>query len=62
VAAEVFIASAQDMPGIFENWKTPLVSSAWGEQFSLIWEGELDLDEGIKIADENARADIEANA
>jgi arabinosaccharide transport system substrate-binding protein len=62
VAAEVFIASAQDMPGIFENWKTHFVSGAWGEQFSLIWEGELDLDEGIKIADENARSDIEANA
>jgi arabinosaccharide transport system substrate-binding protein len=62
VAAEVFIASAKDMPGYSENWKTHLVAGAWGEQFSLIWEGELDLDEGIKIADENARAEIERNA
>jgi ABC-type glycerol-3-phosphate transport system substrate-binding protein len=61
-AAEVFIASAQDMPGYSENWKTPLVSSAWGEQFSLIWEGELDLDEGIQTADQNARDEIEKNA
>jgi ABC-type glycerol-3-phosphate transport system substrate-binding protein len=62
VAAEVFIASAEDMPSYAENWKTNLVTTAWGEQFSLIWEGELDLDEGIKIADENARAEIERNA
>jgi ABC-type glycerol-3-phosphate transport system substrate-binding protein len=62
VSAEVFIESAKDMPSYSENWKTPLVSTAWGEQFSLIWEGELDLDEGIAIADENARAEIEKNA
>jgi ABC-type glycerol-3-phosphate transport system substrate-binding protein len=62
VAAEVFIASAEDMPSYTENWKTNLVTTAWGEQFSLIWEGELDIDEGIKIADENARAEIERNA
>ena len=62
VAAEVFIESAKDMPSYSENWKTNLVATAWGEQFSLIWQGELDLDEGIKIADENARSEIEKNA
>ena len=61
VSGEVFIKAANALPPYFESWKTNLVVSAWGEQFSLVWEGELGVDEAIQIADENARADIEQN-
>jgi ABC-type glycerol-3-phosphate transport system substrate-binding protein len=61
VSGQVFIEAANSLPPYFENWKTNLVSAAWGEQFPLAWEGEISLDEAIAIADENARANIEQN-
>jgi len=58
VAAEVFIEAAKALPSYSENWKTSLVASAWGEQFSLLWEGKIGVDEAIQKADESARAQI----
>jgi len=57
-AAEVFIAAANDLPSYSENWKTSLVSDAWGEQFSLLWAGEIQVDEAIEKADKSAREKI----
>ena len=62
VAAEYFIASAEALPNFYESWQTALISSAFGEQFPLVWAGELDLDTAIAIAIENAEAAIEKNA
>ena len=58
-AGEVFIAGAQDMPSYSENWKTTLVSSSWGEQFSLLWADELGVDEAIEEAAKTASEKIE---
>lgn len=62
VAGEVFIAAAKDLPSYYENWKTNLVADAWSEQFSLLWEGQISIDEAIATADKNARENIEKNA
>lgn len=61
VSGQIFVEAAKALPPYFENWTTNLVVSAWGEQFSLAWEGEISVDEAIKLADENARAEIEKN-
>ena len=60
-AGKIFIEAAKVLPSYSENWKTPLVSAAWGEQASLWIAGDITLDEAIAIADENARAEIEKN-
>jgi ABC-type glycerol-3-phosphate transport system substrate-binding protein len=60
-AGKIFIEAAKVLPSYSENWKTPLVAAAWGEQASLWIAGDLTLDEAIAIADENARAEIEKN-
>ncbi|MBV7339261.1 twin-arginine translocation signal domain-containing protein [Chloroflexi bacterium TSY] len=62
VSGEVFVEAAKALPPYFENWKTNLVVSAWNEQFSLAWEGEISVDEAIETADANAREQIEQNA
>jgi len=59
--AEVFIAAAEDLPGYSENWKTSLVSESWGEQFPLLWNGEIGIDEAIEAADKSARDKIAQN-
>jgi hypothetical protein len=48
------------LPSYSENWKTSLVSDAWGEQFSLLWAGEIGVDEAIEKADKSAREKIAA--
>jgi arabinosaccharide transport system substrate-binding protein len=61
VAGEVFIASANDLPGYPESWTTNMVVTAWNEQFPLAWTGEITLDEAIETADKNAREQIAQN-
>jgi arabinosaccharide transport system substrate-binding protein len=60
-AGKIFIEAAKVLPSYYENWKTPLVAAAWGEQASLWIAGDITLDEAIAVADENARAEIEKN-
>jgi len=62
VAGEIFIDAALDLPKYYEQWTTSLVNTAWGEQFSSAWEGEISLDECISVAYDQAVADIEKNA
>lgn len=57
----IFIEAALDLPKYTENWKTPLISAAWGEQQSLVWAGSLSLDEAIKTAEANALDTISKN-
>ncbi len=61
VAGEVFIASANDLPGYAASWTTQTVTTAWGEQFPLAWTGEISVDEAIATADKNARDQIAQN-
>ena len=60
-AGNIFIEAAKVLPSYSENWKTPLVADAWGEQASLWIAGDITLDEALTVADENARAEIEKN-
>jgi len=59
--AEVFIAAAEDLPGYSENWKTGLISESWNEQFPLLWDGQISIDEAIEAADASARDKIAKN-
>lgn len=61
VAGEVFIASANDLPGYPESWTTNMVVTAWGEQLPLAWTGEITVDQAIETADRNAREQIAQN-
>jgi ABC-type glycerol-3-phosphate transport system substrate-binding protein len=61
IGAEVFIAAANDLPGYSENWKTSLVTESWDEQFPLLWNGEIGIDQAIEAADKSARDKIAQN-
>lgn len=61
-AGEIFIDAALDLPKYTEQWTTALVRTAWDQQFSAAWEGDISLDECIETAYQQAIDDIEANA
>jgi len=61
VAGQIFIDAASRLPSYAEQWTTSLVTSAWGEQFSAAWAGEITLDECIDAAYAQAVSDIEKN-
>ncbi|MBV7331317.1 ABC transporter substrate-binding protein [Chloroflexi bacterium TSY] len=59
---QLLIEAAGGLPGYSETWTTGLVSQAYGEQATLLWEGEIDVETALATADANARELIEQNA
>jgi len=58
----VFTEAAKELPEYTENWKTSLITAAWGEQQALAWAGSISIDEAIATADTNAKDQIAKNA
>jgi arabinosaccharide transport system substrate-binding protein len=61
VAGTVYVEAAGRLPSYSENWKTSLVSAAWGEQAALVWGGSETIDNAITAADTVAKENITKN-
>jgi ABC-type glycerol-3-phosphate transport system substrate-binding protein len=57
-AGTLFIEAAKKMPMYYENYKTPLVSAAYGAQISLVLSGDKTVDQALADAETKAQEDI----
>jgi arabinosaccharide transport system substrate-binding protein len=62
VAGQAFQEAAKNLPAYYESWKTSLIAAAWGEQATLLFAGEIGIDEAIEAAVKRAAEDIERQA
>jgi arabinosaccharide transport system substrate-binding protein len=58
----VFVEAAKQLPKYQENWKTSLITTAWGDQQALAWAGKISIDEAIATADKTAKENIDKAA
>jgi ABC-type glycerol-3-phosphate transport system substrate-binding protein len=62
VAGLLFAEAAQHIPVYRQDQITDIVAEAWAAQADLLWAGEIDLDEAVATAENNAQTEIEKNS